>query len=158
MDGALAGAVAGAAATAPMTAVMTLLRREFSDARREEIPPRQITRRIAQTAGVEPQLDAEQVHAATYFAHVGYGATTGALYPAFAARVRGPTVVKGALFGLAVWGASYLGWLPALRILRPATREPAGRNTMMIAAHLVWGASTALLTGALDRPATPPRL
>jgi uncharacterized membrane protein YagU involved in acid resistance len=45
----------------------------------------------------------------------------------------------GATFGLGVWVASYLGLMPMLGILRPATRHPARRNALMIAAHLVWG-------------------
>jgi uncharacterized membrane protein YagU involved in acid resistance len=63
--------------------------------------------------------------------------------------------LKGALFGVGVWAASYLGWLPAAGILRPATREPAGRNAMMIASHAVWGASLAVISERLRRP--PPR-
>jgi len=46
-----------------------------------------------------------------------------------------------------VWGGSYLGLLPSLGILRPATDHPAQRNALMIAAHLVWGAT---LGGALQ--------
>jgi uncharacterized membrane protein YagU involved in acid resistance len=47
--------------------------------------------------------------------------------------------VKGSLAGLAVWTGSYLGWVPALGILPPATEHPWRRNVMMIVAHLVWG-------------------
>lgn len=141
----LAGAVAGALATGPMTVTMTALRRRLPDARRQAIPPRQITRSIAAKTGVARALDAEQESAATYGAHLGYGASVGAVYPAFAARVPAPPLVAGPLFGLAVWAGSYLGWLPAAGILRSAAREPAGRNAMMIAAHLVFGAATALV-------------
>jgi uncharacterized membrane protein YagU involved in acid resistance len=48
----------------------------------------------------------------------------------------------GAAAGLAVWLASYMGWIPAVGNLEPATRHPARRNALMIVAHLVWGAST----------------
>jgi uncharacterized membrane protein YagU involved in acid resistance len=47
--------------------------------------------------------------------------------------------LKGALTGLAVWAGSYLGWLPAAGILRPATRHPWRRNLLMIIAHVIWG-------------------
>jgi len=141
----VAGALAGAIATAPMTVVMTSLRRRLPGARLQAIPPRQITRNVAAKAGLAKALDAEQLSAATYGAHVGYGAAVGAAYPIFASRVGGPPALAGALFGLLVWGGSYLGWLPATGILRSATREPAGRNVMMIGAHLVWGAATALI-------------
>jgi len=147
----VSGAIAGAIATAPMTVVMTSLRRRLPGARFQAIPPRQITRRVAAKAGLAKALDAEQLSAATYGAHLGYGATVGAAYPMFASRVGGPPVLTGALFGLLVWGGSYLGWLPATGILRSATREPAGRNAMMIGAHLVWGAATALIFEATRR-------
>jgi len=53
--------------------------------------------------------------------------------------------VKGIVFGLGVWAASYLAWLPALGILPPATEAPPRRNAVMIAAHIVWGAAAGLL-------------
>jgi len=49
-------------------------------------------------------------------------------------------VAKGVGFGLLVWAGSYLGLLPAVGLHRPATRESARRNGMMIASHVVWGA------------------
>jgi len=48
-------------------------------------------------------------------------------------------------YGLVVWAGSYLGLLPAVGLHRPATREPAGRNGMMIGAHVVFGAVLGLL-------------
>lgn len=149
----LAGAIAGALATGPMTVAMTALRRSLPDARRQAIPPRQITRSLAAKTGAARFLDAEQESAATYAAHLGYGASVGAVYPAFASRVPAPPLVTGSLFGLLVWAGSYLGWLPAAGILRSATREPGGRNAMMIGAHLVFGAATALVYEATrERP------
>ncbi len=61
-----------------------------------------------------------------------------------------PPALAGAGFGLAVWAGSYLGWLPAAGILRPATEHPPRRVALMIAAHLVWGASAGLALGALS--------
>jgi hypothetical protein len=34
--------------------------------------------------------------------------------------------------------------VPALGILKPASEHPARRNAVMITAHVVWGAATAL--------------
>ena len=36
-----------------------------------------------------------------------------------------------------------MGWIPAFGMLKPATGHPARRNAVMIAAHFVWGWSTA---------------
>jgi hypothetical protein len=84
----------------------------------------------------------------TMAAHFGYGAATGALYAA--ARPRGNPGL-GALYGVLVWGASYLGWIPATRILRPATQHPGRRNGLMIAVHLVWGTTMAATLRELQR-------
>jgi uncharacterized membrane protein YagU involved in acid resistance len=140
MHNLLRGAAAGTAATVPMTAAMTLLQRELPSARRQPLPPRQITVRVAREVGLAKYLGPAERTAATAVAHFGYGAAAGALYGAIAPALPGPPLGKGIAFGLAVWAGSYLGWLPAAGILRPATHEPAGRNTMMIAAHVVWGA------------------
>jgi hypothetical protein len=145
----LAGALAGTAATGPMTAAMKLLQQGAPSARRRAIPPREITLELAHRVGLTRHLGADGRDAATTASHFGYGAAAGALYPYASAYLPGPALVRGALFGVGVWAASYLGWLPAAGILRPATREPAGRNAMMIGAHLVWGAATALLAERL---------
>jgi hypothetical protein len=39
-----------------------------------------------------------------------------------------------------------LGWLPAFRILKPATNHPAQRVMLMISAHLIWGATLGFIT------------
>ncbi|HVH04692.1 MAG TPA: DUF6789 family protein [Myxococcota bacterium] len=141
----LAGAIAGTTATAPMTVAMKALQQRAPSARRRAIPPREITRELARRAGLPPRRNGAAEDAATTASHFGYGGAIGALYPYTAAHLPAPTLVRGALFGAGVWAVSYLGWLPAAGILRPATREPAGRNAMMIGAHLVWGVATALL-------------
>ena len=51
--------------------------------------------------------------------------------------------VSGPASGVAVWLASYMGWIPAVGILEPAPRHPVRRNGLMIGAHLVWGWWTA---------------
>jgi uncharacterized membrane protein YagU involved in acid resistance len=150
----LAGAIAGTVATAPMTVAMKALQQAAPSARWRAIPPREITRELAQRAGLAPARNGAAEDAATTLNHFGYGGAVGALYPYTAARLPAPTLVRGMAFGVGVWAASYLGWLPAAGILRPATREPAGRNAMMIGAHLVWGAATALLADRLARSET----
>jgi hypothetical protein len=58
--------------------------------------------------------------------------------------------MTGVALGLGVWTASYLGVLPALGILRPATEHPARRTALMIAAHVVWGSALGSTLQALD--------
>src|SRR5262249_39177796 len=92
-------------------------------------------------------LNEEEHRRLTVAAHFAYGAAAGAVYAQLAERMEFSPMACGALYGLAVWAGSYLGLLPAVGILRPATQHPARRAALMIAAHVVWGAATGALIG-----------
>ena len=145
----MAGAAAGLAATVPMTAAMQLMHRQLPAAERYPLPPRRITMRAADKAGVKAHLDEPERLGLTMAAHFGYGTGIGALFGLIAPRRPAEAAAAGAGFGLLVWTVSYLGLMPALGLHPSATKEPAGRNGLMIAAHLVWGATAGLLTHAL---------
>lgn len=113
------------------------------------LPPRQVTETLDADLG-RPLPVAEGARiAATLLAHLGYGGAAGSTFTLVAPSRRDPGIVRGMAFGLGVWCVSYLGLLPALGLLSPATRHPRGRTALMVAAHVVWGASLALITGAL---------
>jgi hypothetical protein len=131
------GAAAGIAGTVAMTLVMHRLHRRLPAAQRYPLPPREITERTAKALG---HTDERGLPDASLNAHLAYGAATGALLALAASR---PRVTIGAAYGVLVWAASYFGWVPALRVLKPANRHPQLRNVLMIAAHLVWGGVTA---------------
>ena len=145
----LAGALAGLAATVPMTLAMEAMHRRLPHHERYALPPRKITMRAAGAARAGHRLDESERLGLTLAAHFGYGTAAGALYGPLANRVKGPAAVKGMGYGLLVWAGSYLGLLPALGLLSPATDHPPRRNALMIAAHLVWGATLGLLTAWL---------
>jgi uncharacterized membrane protein YagU involved in acid resistance len=134
------GLIAGIVATGPMTAAMILWHRRLPLAQRYPLPPREITGKIAAKAGVRDELSESGESAATLLSHFGYGSAAGLLYAFLTGNVTLPGVLKGILFGLVVWTASYLGLLPAAGILKPATQHPAERNFLMIGAHVIWGA------------------
>ena len=151
MNRILSGALAGLAATAPMTLAMKLMHEQLPREERYPLPPRQVTEGVAEKAGVNEKLDEDEREAATWASHFAYGAACGALYGALSGRgAAGRPALSGVGFGLAVWGVSYLGWLPAAGILAPATKHPARRNALMIAAHVVWGATTGLALSGLS--------
>ena len=142
-----AGALAGLLATAPMTVFMVALFRRLPPEEQYPLPPAEITEEVAEATGMDEHLHGEtQRLEATLAAHFGYGAAAGLVYAPLAPNLPLPPVVKGTLYGLTVWAVSYLGLLPAARILTPATEHPARRNALMIAANVLWGAVTALLT------------
>lgn len=142
----LLGALAGFVATAPMTATMELMHRQLPRRERYPLPPSLIIRKITSVLGLRSRMEEEEHVAATLAAHFAYGAGAGIIYAPLARRAPLPPAIKGLLFGLIVWSANYLGLLPALGILNPATEHPARRNALMIAAHLVWGAVLAIVT------------
>jgi uncharacterized membrane protein YagU involved in acid resistance len=143
MNRILLGALAGLAATGPMTVAMKLMHEQLPREEQYPLPPRQVAEGLAEKAGVNEHLGEEEREAATWVSHFAFGTACGALYGAVSGeRLDGHSVLAGAGFGLAVWAGSYLGWLPAAGLLSPATEHPARRNALMIAAHVVWGATT----------------
>lgn len=146
----LSGAIGGIIATLPMTVAMAGLFRTLPRDERYPLPPREITEDLMQKSGVEQQLDEEQLTGLSLLAHFAYGGLTGALYPLAFRHVEHPLLL-GSGYGLAIWGASYLGWIPALKILPPATRQPVNRRRLMIGVHIIWGAGTVLIGERLSR-------
>ncbi len=61
-----------------------------------------------------------------------------------------PPLVRGLLYGGAVWTASYLGVIPALGLLSPATRHPPRRTAIVLGGNLLWGVTTALIVDAFE--------
>jgi len=141
MNQVLLGAFSGLVATVPMTVAMDAMHSLLPEEERYPLPPRETTMAAAEKTGVSEHLDERQRTALTLAAHFGYGALTGAIYGSLANNISGPPLLAGASFGLAVWAGSYLGLLPVTGLLPPATEHPARRNALMIAAHLVWGAT-----------------
>jgi uncharacterized membrane protein YagU involved in acid resistance len=136
----IAGAAAGMGATLPMTGLMEVGFHALPDDEQYPLPPRQITTELGRQWGFWRELSEKGKELATLAAHVSYGGAVGAAY-ATALPPRSWGAGTGAIYGLGVWAGSYLGLLPAMGLLRPATKQPLARNVLMIAAHLVWGAA-----------------
>lgn len=151
-----AGAIAGLLATVPMTLVMLATHKQLPPEQRYPLPPSLITQRAAAGFAV-PYPSPMPNLISTLAAHFAFGALAGAMYAGVPAALRRQCpVTTGVGYGLAVWAASYLGWVPALRLMPPATRQPAARNAMMIVAHVVWGAAlSAVLEALRSRIRTP---
>lgn len=139
-------ALAGLVATAPMSLWMLAAQRGLPAHERYPLAPELITARVGQRAGLAHLMARPAARRTlSLLAHFAYGAATGSLYAAVE-HAAAPPLVRGAGLGLLVWGGSYLGALPALGILSPATRHPARRTALMVVAHLIWGSVTALLS------------
>lgn len=142
LDKALLGAVAGVAATMAMTATMRRLHAVLPDDERYPLPPREIVDRTF------PAVDDREARSRTLLAHFGFGGLTGAFF-----ALLPTTGGSGIAYGLCIWALSYLGWIPAARILTPAHRHPIRRNMLMIAAHVVWGLTLSRSLREMERAA-----
>jgi uncharacterized membrane protein YagU involved in acid resistance len=147
MKDVLLGSAAGCAATIPMTLAMRAMHDELPPEEQYPLPPRKVTMRVAEEAGVKDELDEDERTQLTLVAHFGMGTVMGALYGPVSRLIPLPEPVAGAAFGLAVWAGNYLGLLPALGLLRPPTEHPPRRVGLMIVAHLVWGAAAGIALG-----------
>jgi putative membrane protein len=108
---------------------------------------------LAQTLGVKHELSEPQRHALTLASHLGYGGAMGGLYALTENRhLHGP--LWGIAFGLGVWAGNYLAMLPAAGLHPHAARMPAERNLLMVAAHVVWGATLGALHSNAERTDT----
>lgn len=141
------GALAGLGAAIPMTLAMEIMYRSLPAHERYPLPPREITEELLTHAGLSEQLDeAEQVEL-SLLSHFSYAAAAGAVYAALARKYTPTPFPAGITFGLGLWAISYLGWLPAAGILRPATQHPPRRTAVMLIAHVVWGSVLGLMVG-----------
>jgi len=119
-----------------MSAAMVLLHRRLPVQERYPLPPTEITTKAIAQVVAPTDVRVETRSILTWLAHFGYGGLAGAVYAQLRPQYRNSS---GLVFGVLVWLISYLGLLPGLRVLTPASVHPVRRNALMIAVHLVWG-------------------
>jgi hypothetical protein len=147
------GGVAGVFGTLAMSALMLAAGRT---GRMGTQPPRRVVDAAAERLPVEASRGPVRDVAAAAL-HLAVGATAGmvelgmlrAAGRAFGTRVPGSAL--GAGLGLALWAIAYGAVAPALHILPPPSDDRSARPAVMVAAHLVYGITTALALEALGR-------
>jgi uncharacterized membrane protein YagU involved in acid resistance len=156
------GAIAGFISTFPMTLVIQYLQEHLPIWQQYNLPPGQITQKLIEhkllrrpaVKGVKKW----QHRVLTFFMHFGYGATMGSMYEVLFTSKADKLSAAGQLgrsmlVGVIAWTANYLGLLPGLHILPPATKTPARRNIVMFVGHLVWSSVLVMISNALHRSA-----
>lgn len=130
------GAVSGGAATLAMTATMEVGKRVF---RFWTPPPKEITKNVLKRAGLS-RLDPKAASPVSWVsAHEMYGAACGVAYELVRPYLPSSRHAAGLIFGGAVWGISYLGYLPALGLYPSPDDDSRPRLTVMVIAHAVFG-------------------
>ena len=116
--GAAAGLIGTAAMQAARSATQKMAPETSVPVRRE--PGKYVAERVVpQRAG-----NALKTAASTMLAF-GYGSAGAAVYTAI--RDEPSILVDGALLGITIWGASYLGWLPGSKLTPPVTKHAPAR-------------------------------
>lgn len=118
------------------------------------LPQAQVATTVMKKADLTSKLNSEGRQEVAMIAHYGYGAVFGIAYALLASRVPGNPVVKGGLFGLGVWAASYFGIIPALNLEPKDRKQTPQRKAMIIGAHVVWGISMAIAENSLKKRGT----
>jgi hypothetical protein len=138
------GAAAGTAATVPMTVFWEAMHNRLPGEPPRPLPPREVVEALAVKAGVSRQLSERDIEWLAVAAHFGYGAFTGALF-GLVAPAGGRAIGAGMLFGVGVWTASYLGWLPAAGVRHSPRYDLPARTALILSSHVLWGAAAGLL-------------
>jgi hypothetical protein len=152
---ALRGAAAGAVATLAMSALMLGAERSGVTG---QLPPDRIAGRLLHLTGGRWRRRRAQAPLAAAL-HLAFGCACGALFALGARRLRVPVPrpLQGAVFATGVWALSYQGWVPALNIMPPASRDRPGRVKTMLIAHWLYGGVLGVLApGGNAARATPP--
>jgi len=153
------GALAGAAGTAVMGAFMQRapqllegvgirLPAERPGPTAPDSPNEALAERVAK--GVAKQrLTPEAKETAGQAVHWTYGAAWGAFFGVMQSTLRLPHLIHGTIFGVLV-GVVADTLLPAMRLQRDPRTNPAPTNVMHLAAHIVFGCTTAIVYGFLN--------
>lgn len=148
----LKGLFAGITGTVAMTlALRRVLPRLLPRPARPDFLPELVVGGMERKLMGRRRLDRHTRRVATMPAHYAYGAGAGLGYGLLRAGAAGaPPALLGTAWGLALWAASYQGWLPAAGIIPATTDRPRPQRVAPIAAHVVYGLATAYAFEALS--------
>lgn len=136
----LRGAIGGLVATVPQT-IPIIAAQRLNLIRTP--PPVQISDRIASLTDVLPERSEPGFTPVWLGAHLGYGTGCGVVYALVLRLLPRSVPVAGLMFGGGVWGVSYLGFLPALRLYPAPDDDSRSRAGVMILAHAIFGVALA---------------
>jgi hypothetical protein len=129
-----------------MTAVMAAINRS-PPGQPLPVPPKRVANQLASKIPPLDELEGPAREAFVWTSHGLYGAACGAIFGLLVPRKVRADAVLGALFGFAVWGASYPLWLPAAGVDEAPSQHSWRRVAEQVLPHLIWGATTGALSG-----------
>jgi hypothetical protein len=147
------GALAGAIGAACMTPLRLGARRLGLV---DKMVPQAMEETLASKLRGGPNASLHAHHVADQLLHLGFGATLGLGYALVTARRRAQAGGRGLLFGVLAWALGSGVVIPLMGAARPLWRARPVENLVNLTAHLVYGATTALVLEELSsQPAHP---
>ena len=146
MNTVLRGAIAGIAGTVLMSVPVFASQRLglFRTA-----PPVEISASLARKTPVLPSSSSTAFSLAWPVLHLAYGAAGGIIFSMIRRSMQESTdmqtVGSGLLFGGAVWGGSYLGYLPRIHLYPAPEDDARSRIAVMLIAHAIYGITVAVV-------------
>lgn len=146
---AMNGVFAGGIGTTTMTVFMRGT--QWVGLYHQDLPPTKITRAATNILGVKHRVSSRQETVLTGVAHWAFGMAGGALFGVISQKIaRVPRWFSGLVFGLLVWGISYLGWVPALGILPQPWNQRGTHGLMPMLAHVIYGVTVGTVVDRLE--------
>lgn len=145
------GLLAGAVGTAAMTASQRVAGDSSGgegDSWEDAPAPAKVAKRILESLS-RRTVPASRIDFLTQATHWLYGVAWGAAYGLMQEATPGRPRRHGLLFGVGVWGASYVALVP-MGVYEPPWRYPAGTLALDVSHHLVYGEAVAAAFVALD--------
>jgi uncharacterized membrane protein YagU involved in acid resistance len=116
----------------------------------EKTTPQAMEESLAARLGLGLTATASAHHAADHLLHIGFGAGAAGAYASLSGRRREGSLGRGLMFGAATWAVGAGVVVPLLRAARPPWRARLSENAVNIAAHLLYGLTTALVLEELS--------
>jgi uncharacterized membrane protein YagU involved in acid resistance len=155
INGAVWGALAGVAGGLAMTGMVHKVAPRVipEDMQPDEFVPKKAVEWAEEKVNGQDTLSESQEMKVAMGGHLAYSALAGSLYGLARQHVADdiPAPVAGALFGVAVWGLSFEGWMPAVGIMERTTDQPPKKWPAPVMGHIIYGVTTALAYKALER-------
>lgn len=141
----LVGALGGLAGTCTMSALMVAAQRAGLMGR---LPPERITQKSF-FKGFRTPARERRKNVLAALLHAGFGIVGGVGFGLVAFRHIASylLVLGGMLYATGIWLASYMGWVPALRLMPPADKDRPDRQIVMVVAHWIYGATLGMVLG-----------
>ncbi len=120
------------------------------------LPPRRITDKAVQRVDPQDRPGGEDRQAIAGLAHFAFGAGAGALFGLLTGELRRIWISAGVgvAYGTLVYLTSYMGWIPAMNLMPPATQDRPGRVATMLGGHWIYGGLLGILMALTRRRRT----